>query len=42
MSDEGVHFDKEKDLALKQICQLKFEQMWNHEMFMKEFGKNYL
>lgn len=30
------------DLALKQIAQRKFEERYGHDMFMQEFGKNYL
>lgn len=30
------------DLRLKQECQRKFELLYGHEMFMKEFNKNYL
>lgn len=44
MSDEGVHFDKEFDLWLKQICETQWLKCNNKsiEDFIKRFGKNYL
>lgn len=42
MSNHGVHFDKELDLRIKQETQKRFEELYGHETFMKEFGKNYL
>lgn len=41
-SNQGVHFDKSLDLALKQECQAKFEQLYGHNTFMMVFGRNYL
>lgn len=38
----GVHFNKALDKQLKTIAQLTFERKYGHEMFMHEFGKNYL
>ena len=43
MSDEGVHFNKPLDLALKAMAQEHFEK--NHGSrtdFIKEFGKAWL
>ena len=43
MSDEGVHFNKPLDLALKAMAQAHFEK--NHGSrtdFIKEFGKSWL
>lgn len=43
MSDEGVHFNREFDLQLKQEGQRKFEQYHgSREDFTRIFGKNYL
>lgn len=39
---EAVHKNAAIDLNLKQIGQQAFEEKFNHEMFMVEFGKNYL
>lgn len=40
--DTGVHRDRETDLMLKKYAQEKFEEKYSHEMFMKEFGRNYI
>ena len=37
---EGVHFNKEFDLKLKQKFQKIFEAAHSHEQFMSEFGRN--
>lgn len=42
MSDYGVHFNKELDLRLKRECQEEFERRYDHDTFMKIFGRNYL
>lgn len=42
MSDEGVHFDKEFDLALKKECQRKFEETHSREEFIALIGRSYL
>lgn len=42
MSNKGVHFDKEFDLALKQACQRKYEETHTREEFMALIGRNYL
>ncbi len=39
---EAVHKNAAVDLILKQIGQKTFEERFSHEMFMVEFGKNYL
>lgn len=36
------HHDKEVDLYLKAVAQQKFEEKYSHELFMQEFGRNYL
>lgn len=38
----GVHFNRIKDLALKEYAQKQFELRYGHKVFMKLFGKNYL
>ena len=44
MSDEGVHFDKEFDLWLKQVCESRWLQYYEAtiEDFIKRYGKNYI
>lgn len=42
MSSEGVHFNKELDTSLKQDCQLRWEQLHEHDLFTQTFGRNYL
>ena len=42
MSNHGVHADKDLDLRIKRETQMRFEELYGHEIFMKEFGKNYL
>lgn len=39
---EGVHTKPEKMLAMRQLAQIKFEERYGHELWMQEFGKNYL
>lgn len=42
LSNEGVHFNHELDLLIKQLCQREYEQTHSREEFMKLIGKNYL
>lgn len=42
MSNQGVHFNHELDLALKRECQARFEKTHSREEFVKLIGKNYL
>ena len=42
MSNDGVHFVKEFDLALKQECQTKYEQTHTREEFIELIGRSYL
>ena len=42
MSNEGVHFNRELDLHLKQLAQRKFEEVYPEKEFIKELGRNYL
>lgn len=45
---EGIHNAdndsqyKEAELYLKRIAQKKFEEKYSHELWVKEFGRNYL
>lgn len=41
-SDAGVHYNKQLNLNLKQLCQRKFEELHGREMFMQTFRRNYL
>jgi hypothetical protein len=42
LSKDGVHFNKELDLALKREAQSRFEAIWGREKFIEVFGKSYL
>ena len=42
MSSKGIHFDKIFDLRVKMYAQKIFEEKYSHELWMKEFHKNYL
>lgn len=43
MSDDGVHFDKVLDQAIKMDAQRYYEEnIGTREEFMQEFGRNYL
>lgn len=42
LSNEGVHFNRELDLHIKQAGQKAFERGHTREEFMQIFGKNYL
>lgn len=42
MSNEAVHFNKALDTRIKMEAQEKFEQLYGHDEFMKQIGKNYL
>ena len=42
MSNQGVHFNRENDLKLKQAVQQRFEELYGHKKFMEIFGKNFL
>lgn len=42
MSNKGIHFDKEFDLEVKQMCQRKYEETHTREEFMNLIGRNYL
>ena len=42
MSNHGVHADKELDLKIKRETQRRFEELYGHETFMKEFGRSWL
>jgi hypothetical protein len=43
MSNQGVHFNKQLDLRLKQECQRRWEVKYGtREDFIREFGRNYL
>lgn len=42
MSSKGIHFDKIFDLRVKMYAQKVFEEKYSHELWMKEFHKNYL
>lgn len=41
-SGQGVHFDRQFDLELKAYTQVKFEEAYPDEDFVKLFGKNYV
>ena len=39
---EGVQYNKERNRSTKRLAQIAFEARHSHELFMSEFGKNYL
>ena len=42
MSNHGIHADPELDMKVKIETQKKFEELYGHDLFMKEFGRSYL
>ena len=42
MSDVGVHNNLALNLELKRLGQKKFEELYSHEEFIRQFGKSYL
>lgn len=42
MSNDGVHFNQERNLRLKKACQKKYEETHTREEFMALIGRNYL
>jgi hypothetical protein len=43
MSNEGIHFDKEFDLEMKEMAQSYFEEnIGSRDLFREEFGKSWL
>jgi len=42
LSNEGIHFNKDLDLAVKQMAQSKFEETHDREEFRTIFGKSYI
>ena len=42
MSNEGVHFNKNLDIELKQLMQKRFIEVYPNLDFIKIFGKNYI
>lgn len=38
----AVHRNRKYDVELKQIAQRCFERNYSHELFMDEFGRNYI
>lgn len=39
---EAVHTNIEINRLLREIAQITFEKKYSHELWMKEFGKNYV
>jgi len=42
LSNAGVHFNRQLDLQLKELCQRQFEETHSREEFMRIIGKNYI
>lgn len=40
--NQGVHFQKQFNEELHQMAQMAFEEIYGHELFIQEFGRNYL
>lgn len=41
-SNNGVHFNREFDLALKRECQAEYEKSHSRDEFIKLIGRSYL
>lgn len=41
-SPAAVHENMENRRTLERLAQMKFEQIYSHQLFMQEFGRNYL
>lgn len=41
-SPAAVHRNIENRRTLERLAQMKFEELYSHQLFMQEFGKNYL
>lgn len=41
-SNEAVHMNREADMELIKMGQKAFESRYNHDLWMREFSKNYL
>lgn len=42
MSNQGIHFNKELDISVKQMAQEIFEETHTREEFREIYGKSYL
>lgn len=42
LSSKGVHNDHWLDIYMKRLGQKKFEEKYGHDLFMKEFKRNWL
>ena len=42
MSNEGIHFNKDFDEAVKKMAQTKFEETHSREDFRRIFGKSFI
>lgn len=42
MSDKGIHFNKDFDLEVKQLCQREYEKTHTRAEFMALIGRNYI
>jgi len=42
LSNHSVHVDRELDLRIKRETQRRFEELYGHDLFVKEFGKSWL
>lgn len=42
MSNKGIHFNKDFDLRIKQLCQREYEKTHSRDEFMQLIGRNYL
>lgn len=42
LSKDGVHFNKELDIGLKQLGQTTYEKTHTRQEFMERYGRNYL
>lgn len=38
----SIHNDRNLELRIQAMCQMAFEDKYNHELFMKEFRRDYI
>ena len=42
MGKDAIHNNRQFMDSMKKVAQLKFEELYSRELWIKEFGKNYL
>ena len=42
LTNYSIHNDKKLEMKLQAMCQMAFEDKYGHELFMKEFKRDYI